>query len=59
VPGWTWQQWRVVQAGANVRLVNVGTNKCVTVDPYATTKPFYLLVFTCGTEPRQDWRILS
>jgi len=61
VPNWTWQRWQVVEAGGNgtVRLVNVGTNKCLTVDPNSTGQNPYLLVFTCGTQPRQHFRLVS
>lgn len=61
VPNWSWQLWQVVEAGGNgtVRLVNVGTGRCLTVDPFSTSQRPYLLVFTCGTQPRQDFRLVS
>ena len=60
VPGWTWQQWQV-QPGVNgtVRLVNVGTGRCLTVDPNSTSQNPYQLVFTCGTQQGQDFRLVS
>lgn len=61
VPNWSWQRWQVVEGGVNgtVRLRNVGTDKCVTVDPNSTGQNPYLLVFTCGTQPRQDFRLVN
>lgn len=59
VANWTWQQWQVVENGATVRLVNVGTGKCVTVDPNSTGQQPYLLVYSCGTQPRQDFRLVG
>lgn len=61
VPNWTWQQWQVVESGGNgtVQLANVGTGRCLTVDPNSTAQNPYLLVFTCGTQPRQDFRLVS
>ncbi len=57
VPNWSWQRWQVVANGPNVRLVNVGTGRCLTVDPNSTGQNPYLLVYTCGTQPRQDFRL--
>jgi len=61
VPNWSWQRWQVVENGVNgtVRLVNVGTGRCLTVDPNSTGQNPYLLVYTCGTQPRQDFRLIS
>jgi len=61
VPNWSWQRWRVVESGVNgtVRLVNVGTGRCLTVDPNSTGQNPYLLVFTCGTQRRQDFRLVG
>ena len=59
VPDWTWQQWQVVDGGGTVQLVSVGTGRCLTVDPNSTSQNPYLLVFTCGTQPRQDFRLVS
>jgi len=55
------QRWwidRGQRTGA-ARLVNVGTGRCLTVDPNSTSQNPYLLVYTCGTQPRQHFRLVN
>jgi hypothetical protein len=55
------QRWQVVEDAVNrtVRIVNVGTSRCLTIEPFSTGQHPYLRVYTCGMQPRQDFRLVS
>jgi hypothetical protein len=55
------QLWQVVQGAVNgtVRIVNVGTGRCLTIEPFSTGQHPYLRVYTCGSQPSQDFRLVS
>jgi hypothetical protein len=60
ISGWTWQQWRLVDSvNGTVRLYSVGTDMCLTVGPTASGQSRYMLMYNCGTQPRQDFRLVA